>query len=277
MPLVSPTGFHHPIDQDHLERGRGTAALYQQVSNARAEQSLSRLWVMKQKSKEKKLEQLKQIHKKETHLLNQQNLKRRYQLYPSLNKLEPNEYLKFEYSSTPGKPMLHVEEHRLYNDPIPRFEPMNLLLDDPVAQREQKPKCRGKERLPGAGEKRSVGSRKEKSKTAILSEFKIAVRSATPTVEDLVSAETKGAALLIQTTIKGRSDQIKMQRGRKLKDEALKRLLENGPPPRANNTPKDDNDNVDGEIDESSGKFDISEEKEALRKSRDDDLYQFFR
>ena len=277
MPLISPDGFHHPFDRDHLDRDRGTAALYQQVSNARAEQSLSRLWVMKQKTKEKKLEQLKQIHKKETYLLNQQNLKRRYQLYPGLNKLEPNEYLKFEYSSTPGKPMLHVEEHRLYNDPIPRFEPMNSLLVDPLSNREQKPKSRGKERLPGAGEKRPVGSRKEKSKAAILSEFKIAVRSATPTVEDLVSAETKGAALLIQTTIKGRSEQIKMQRGRKMNEETLKRMLQNGPPPRAKTTTKDDNDNVDGEVDDSCGKFDISEEREALRKSRDDDLYQFFK
>ena len=264
VPLGSPEGVN-PFDHEQDERGLG---MYH-TSNARVEESLSRLWQMKQKTKEKKLEQLKQIHKKETYLLNKENLKRRYQLYPGLNKLEPNEFLKFEYSCSPGKPMLHVEEHRHFNDAMPSFQVSDTLLET----RQQKPRVRGKEKMPG-GDKRPGTTRKEKSKIAILSEFKIAVRSATPTVEDVENVDTRAAALLIQTTIKGRSDQIKMQRGKKLHQELIKQMLEKGPPPREKAVPKEvveDNEN------EGEGRFDISEQSEAVRKSRDDDLYQFFK
>ena len=57
------------------------------------------------------------------------------------------------------------------------------------AQSHRKQRLRAREKTPSMGEKRPP-TRKEKSKTAILSEFKIAVRSATPTVE--VSLIEKG-------------------------------------------------------------------------------------
>lgn len=203
---------------------------WNRLSNARLEEKLSRLWTSKQLENERKFSKMRKVHEKEVRQLEKMS---ENQGEGTKRQLDPRALLKYEYASAPtkAKQIGHILGG-LTSSYLDTFEGLDEIEKIIGARKSSHASFDKIEKKTDQNAEKSLkikSNRKNQPATSILEDFKIAVRPQTPTIDEDTDTDVFQAALIIQKTVRGRADQIRMQRELKLNQDLIQELREQYP------------------------------------------------
>lgn len=173
---------------------------------------------------------MRKVHEKEVRQLERMN---ENQGEGIKRQLDPRAMLKYEFASAPtkAKQIGHILGG-LTSSYLDTFEGLEEI-EKIIGARKSSPASFDKiEKKTGQNVDKSLKiktSRQNEPAASILADFKIAVRPQTPTIDEDTDTEVFQAALIIQKTVRGRADQIRLQRELKLNQDLIQELREQYP------------------------------------------------
>ena len=185
------------------------------------------MWTSKQLENERKFSKMRKVHEKEVRQLEKMS---ENQGEGTKRQLDPRALLKYEYASAPTKAKQILGG--LTSSYLDTFEGLDEIEKIIGARKSSHASFDKIEKKTDQNAEKSLkikSNRKNQPATSILEDFKIAVRPQTPTIDEDTDTDVFQAALLIQKTVRGRADQIRMQRELKLNQDLIQELREQYP------------------------------------------------